>query len=110
MRQVLVDYARARSAQKRSSDGSPEIPWSPVFKVNGEKGSELLELIALDSALKVLAEEDENLAQLHRDALLRRVDGGKKPLRCSACLYMSFGTISGTLRHGSGGDLRGKRC
>ena len=61
MRQVLVDYARARASQKRAGGA---VQWTTSLVVNGEKGVELLELIELDTAIQALAAEDENLAQL----------------------------------------------
>ena len=95
MRQVLVDYARARSAQKRSSDGSPEIPWAPSLEVNGEKGSELLELIALDSALKALATEDESLARL----IEMRYFGGLTAEETAEVLGLSIHVVRHDLRY-----------
>ncbi len=64
MRQILVDYARARNAKKRGgdnlimqfSDDSPE----PV----GYLGSSADELIALDQALSELARKDPRQAQI----------------------------------------------
>ena len=61
MRQVLVDYARSRAAQKRSGE---HAEWTTNLQVSGETGLELVELIELDTALKALAEEDESLARL----------------------------------------------
>jgi RNA polymerase sigma factor (TIGR02999 family) len=63
MRQVLVDYARARTAQKRSG-GAPNLQWTASFDIESEAGIDLLELIELDGAIKALAEEDESLAHL----------------------------------------------
>jgi RNA polymerase sigma factor (TIGR02999 family) len=63
MRQVLVDYARARASLKRSvdipDDGSPRMT---SLEVNSGKGIELVELIQLDDAIKALAREKESLA------------------------------------------------
>jgi RNA polymerase sigma-70 factor (ECF subfamily) len=61
MRQVLVDYARARAAQKRGGDNAA---WTGSLEVEAESGVELLELIELDGALQALAAEDETLARL----------------------------------------------
>ena len=63
MRQVLLDYARTRAAQKRSGVDR-NSPLSPVLEVAGDGGVELLELIELDDAIKALAAEDESLARL----------------------------------------------
>jgi RNA polymerase sigma-70 factor (ECF subfamily) len=65
MRQVLVDYARARAAQKRSSpSGAPDIVDITNLEVPGDNGTDLIELIELDDALKELSAEDENLTRL----------------------------------------------
>ena len=63
MRQVLLDYARTRAAQKRAGVDR-NSPLSPVLEVAGDGGVELLELIELDDAIKALAAEDESLARL----------------------------------------------
>jgi RNA polymerase sigma-70 factor, ECF subfamily len=63
MRQVLLDYARTRAAQKRSGVDR-NSPLSPVLEVAGDGRVELLELIELDNAIKALAAEDESLARL----------------------------------------------
>lgn len=55
MRQVLVDYARARAAKKRSGDSIQLFPGS---------GGRRIELLDLNAALDALAEEDGSLAQL----------------------------------------------
>ncbi len=67
MRQVLVDYARAKAAKKRAS-GSGQSPLEAdsvtSLEVQGETGIELLELIELDTALDELAREDRSLERL----------------------------------------------
>jgi RNA polymerase sigma factor (TIGR02999 family) len=64
MRQVLVDYARARSSQKRDGGIREDIDWSTSLEVHGEDGLELLELIQLNGAIDALAAEDTALAQI----------------------------------------------
>lgn len=67
MRQVLIDYARARATRKRSGDfelGVPPIEWSTTIDVEGRIGSEQIELLDLDRALDELAAEDQALAVL----------------------------------------------
>ena len=64
MRQVLVDYARSRAAQKRAGGAEKTTLWTASLEVNSGNGIELLELIELDDAIKALAAEDESLAQL----------------------------------------------
>ncbi|MBI3680811.1 MAG: sigma-70 family RNA polymerase sigma factor [Acidobacteria bacterium] len=67
MRQVLVDYARARATKKRGGGvhGMPErIGLTTGLEAGEEEGVEQLELIELDRALDALAREDESLARL----------------------------------------------
>lgn len=62
MRQILVDYARARSTQKRCG-AENLLPVLPLkLKADGE--FELIEIIALDDALSALSAEDQRLAEL----------------------------------------------
>src|SRR5262245_62046081 len=57
MRQVLVDYARARGRLKRSGgDAKLELQTGRTF--------DLVELIGLDDAIQALADENEALARL----------------------------------------------
>jgi len=62
MRQVLVDYARARATIKRSGEG--RVAWTMNLTPEGEADIEQLELLDLDHALEALAREDKSLAQL----------------------------------------------
>jgi DNA-directed RNA polymerase specialized sigma24 family protein len=64
MRQVLVDYARARASLKRSADVVGSAPGTTSLEVRSGKGVELIELIELDGAIQALAEENETLATL----------------------------------------------
>jgi RNA polymerase sigma factor (TIGR02999 family) len=67
MRQVLVDYARARSTKKRAGEGdvnSPGLAWTAQVEVEGRGGLEHIELLALDRSLEKLAQEDQSLAEL----------------------------------------------
>ena len=59
MRQVLVDYARARATKKR--DGNATFL---SVDMGGNAGVEQMELLDLDRALEALAHEDKSLAQL----------------------------------------------
>jgi RNA polymerase sigma-70 factor (ECF subfamily) len=54
MRQILVDYARARQSQKRGG-GVPKVTLDEALMGPQEKGHDL---VALDDALKALAEVD----------------------------------------------------
>jgi RNA polymerase sigma factor (TIGR02999 family) len=60
MRFVLVDYARARSAQKRG--GSDAKVTLDRFEVAADERA--VELLALEETLERLAERDPRLAQL----------------------------------------------
>lgn len=62
MRQVLVDYARSRAAQKRSGENR-NVSFTTSLEVESETGVELLQLIELDGAIQALATEDESLAR-----------------------------------------------
>ena len=63
MRQILVDYARSRCAQKRLGDKHFSLSDMTV-EVRAENGLELTDLLQLDDALASLAAENETLAQL----------------------------------------------
>jgi len=65
MRQVLVDYARARGTKKRSGEGGgDQVAWTTSLAVEGDPGIGQLELLELDRALEALASEDKSLAEL----------------------------------------------
>ena len=64
MRQVLVDYARAKASQKRSAEVGGGSLWTASLEVPGEAGTELIELIELDGAITALAAEEPRLAEL----------------------------------------------
>jgi RNA polymerase sigma-70 factor, ECF subfamily len=66
MRQILVDYARARATKKRA--GKEQVQLQTIEPVSHrdlrEQGSEQVEILDLDRALVALAAEDESLAKL----------------------------------------------
>jgi len=62
MRQVLVDYARARATKKRQGDATFVLTAGAEVEENA--GLEQIELLDLDNALDALAREDQSLAQL----------------------------------------------
>jgi RNA polymerase sigma factor (TIGR02999 family) len=67
MRQVLVDYARARATKKRAGDKQESLTradWTASIGVAGSTAAERIELLDLDSALHALAGEDPALARL----------------------------------------------
>jgi RNA polymerase sigma factor (TIGR02999 family) len=66
MRQVLVDYARARATGKRG-DGArsrQEGLETASLEVESEGGARKAELLDLDRALEVLSHDDESLARI----------------------------------------------
>lgn len=65
MRQVLVDYARARAAKKRGGEEHGKVqPLTTGILVEAKTDTPPVELLDLDAALEALAREDGSLAQL----------------------------------------------
>ncbi len=66
MRQVLVDYARARATKKRSSQAQTAVEPAQLtgIQVTVDSGIDQIDLLDLDTALDALAREDKSLAQL----------------------------------------------
>lgn len=68
MRQVLVDYARARSTKKRAGEGQADlspVEWTTSVQLpGGSAGVEQVEILDLDRAIDALSGEDQSLAQL----------------------------------------------
>jgi RNA polymerase sigma factor (TIGR02999 family) len=94
MRQVLVDYARSRGAQKRSA-GAEQVPeWTASVEVSNEKGLELIEIIKLDTAINDLASENETLAQL----IEMRFFGGMTAEESAEALGISVHVVRHDLR------------
>jgi RNA polymerase sigma factor (TIGR02999 family) len=95
MRQVLVDYARARASEKRSGGTPGNVHWTADLAVESEKGVELLDLIELDGAIKALAEEDESLARL----IEMRYFGGMTAEETAEALGLSVHVVRHDLRY-----------
>ncbi len=93
MRQVLVDYARARSSQKRAA-GQGAVPWTASLEVSSDSGPELLDLIELDGAVQALAAEDASLARL----IEMRYFGGMTAEETAAALGISPHVVRHDLR------------
>ena len=93
MRQVLVDYARSRSAQKRS--GPDQNAWMGTLEVSSGRGPELFDLIKLDDAIKDLAAEDEQLAHL----IEMRYFGGMTAEETAEALGLSVHVVRHDLRY-----------
>jgi RNA polymerase sigma factor (TIGR02999 family) len=93
MRHVLVDYARARSTQKRAGNAKEPL-WTTNLEVADDKGIELIDMIELDSAIGALAAEDENLARL----IEMRYFGGMTAEETAAALGVSVHVVRHDLR------------
>lgn len=92
MRHVLVDYARARGAKKRSGNhpsGPERFSWAGQ-EVAGEQPS----LLDLDRALDALALQDAHLAQL----IQMRYFGGMTAEESAAALGQTVHTVRHDLR------------
>jgi RNA polymerase sigma factor (TIGR02999 family) len=93
MRQVLVDYARARATKKRGGNAVEAAPWASL-EVEGQTGLELLDLIELDGALTDLAVDDQSLAQL----IEMRYFGGMTAEETAEALNISVHVVRHDLR------------
>ena len=93
MRQVLVDYARARGSQKRGGDRMP-VPMTSL-EIESEPGMEPLDLIELNTAIQALAEEDDALARL----IEMRYFGGLTAEETAEALGMSVHAVRHDLRY-----------
>lgn len=94
MRQVLVDYARARASLKRSVVADSGEPRTTSLEVRSGNGLELIELIALDGAIQALAEENDTLARL----IEMRYFGGMTAEETAEALSMSVHVVRHDLR------------
>ncbi|MDX2154055.1 MAG: ECF-type sigma factor [Bryobacteraceae bacterium] len=95
MRQVLIDYARSRATLKRSGVADNRSSSAASLEVAGDKGPELVELIALDDALQALAAENETLARL----IEMRYFGGMTAEESAAALGISVHVVRHDLRY-----------
>lgn len=93
MRQVLVDYARARASQKRGGDVVSPL-WTASLEVRDEAGMELVDLIHLDTALTALAQESASKARL----VEMRFFGGMTAEEIADALGMSAHVVRHELR------------
>jgi RNA polymerase sigma factor (TIGR02999 family) len=85
MRRVLVDFARAKNANKRGGDNQ-KITFDEALNVSAEKESEL---IALDEALEALAALDERQSQI----VEMRYFGGMTEEEIAVALDVSTRTV-----------------
>lgn len=92
MRQVLVDYARDRAAQKRGGN-DPHIGAARI-QLEANTQLELIQLIELDDTLSALAGENENLARL----IEMRYFGGMTAEESAEALGLSVHVVRYDLR------------
>lgn len=95
MRQVLVDYARARASLKRTAVLGDGEPRTTSLEVRSGENVELLDLIELDSAVQALAEENEQLARL----IEMRYFGGMTAEETAEALGISVHVVRHDLRY-----------
>jgi RNA polymerase sigma factor (TIGR02999 family) len=93
MRQVLVDYARARSTKKRGGNAADVGAWASI-EVDGQSGLEVEDLIELDDALNDLAGDDKSLA----DLIEMRYFGGMTAEETAQALDISVHVVRHDLR------------
>jgi len=94
MRQVLVDYARSRAAEKRQGHSGSDLFGTTTLQVNGDGGPELVDLIVLDDALTALGTESERLATL----VEMRYFGGMTAEESAEALDLSVHVVRHELR------------
>jgi RNA polymerase sigma factor (TIGR02999 family) len=63
MRQVLVDHARAATADKRGGGEAP-APWDSNVEIRSDRGAEQLKLLDLHRALEALERESQPAAEV----------------------------------------------
>lgn len=89
MRNILVDRARERAAQKRGGDGSQATPRLSLDETRVAIEERAAELVALDEALKSLAEFDERKSRV----VEMRFFGGLSVEETAAALGVSDKTV-----------------
>ena len=95
MRQILVDYARSRAAQKRLGAHSPEfLSADPPEPADLHGAVNLTEIIELDRALTALGEENPTLARL----IEMRYFGGLTAEESAEALGLSVHVVRHNLR------------
>ena len=87
MRHILIDHARARVSEKRGGEGAVKLSLDEAFHLSNEKSAEL---IALDDALKMLAEMDAQKAEI----VEMRYFGGMSNEEIAAALGIGTATVT----------------
>jgi RNA polymerase sigma factor (TIGR02999 family) len=86
MRHILIDYARARISEKRGGE-LVKLSLDEACQLSDEKSAEL---IALDEALKMLAEMDEQKARI----VEMRYFGGMSNEEIAAAMGIGTATVT----------------
>ena len=97
MRQVLVDYARARFTKKRAGDAHGKmrsLEWTGSIEVGSDADMHQIELLDLDAALDALGREDKSLAGL----IEKRYFGGMTAEETAEVLGQSVHVVRHDLR------------
>jgi RNA polymerase sigma factor (TIGR02999 family) len=97
MRQVLVDYARARCTRKRGGVGNVNdrfVSFTTALEVAGGDGTQPIELLELDRALLALSRENDELARL----IEMRYFGGMTAEQSAEVLGVSVHVVRHDLR------------
>jgi RNA polymerase sigma factor (TIGR02999 family) len=94
MRQILVDYARSRTTQKRLGPGGSEPLWSTADMAAFDRGPGFREVVELDDALAALSAENEILGRL----IEMRYFGGMTAEQSAKALGMSVHVVRHHLR------------
>jgi RNA polymerase sigma-70 factor, ECF subfamily len=89
MRNILIDHARERAAQKRGGDGDQYTPRLSLDEVHVATEARAAELIALDEALSSLAQFDERKSRV----VEMRFFGGLSVAETAAALGVSDKTV-----------------
>lgn len=89
MRNILVDHARERAAQKRGGDGNNQAPRLSLDETRMSIEDRAAELVALDEALESLAKFDERKSKV----VEMRFFGGLSVEETAAALGVSDKTV-----------------
>ncbi len=91
MRHILIDHARARISEKRGGSDLKKLSLDETVNLTDEKSAEL---IALDEALKTLAEVDKQKAKI----VELRYFGGMSNEEIAAALNIGTATVTRSWR------------
>jgi RNA polymerase sigma factor (TIGR02999 family) len=94
MRRILVDHARKHLYQKRGG-GAPKVSLDEAFHLGDERRPlDVVDVVALDDALKALAAEDPQKARL----VELRFFGGLSHTEIAEVMEMSLSTVERSWR------------